>query len=92
MTTSPYQTGNVPISGLPPLPGYAISASDELAIVDTSATETKKITAQAFLQGTLALLPAGSINGNLITFPEQPEIDPDQKVDQMAKRALNKRS
>ena len=81
MTAAPYQAGSVPITGLPALPGYAIAAADEIAIVDTSASETKKIAAQAFVQGILDLMPAGSINGNLITFPETPDIDPNKIPD-----------
>ena len=76
MTGTPYAAGSVPISNLPGLPGYAISAFDELAIVDLSATETKKITAQAFVEGVLNIMPPGSINGNLISFSTQPDIDP----------------
>jgi hypothetical protein len=81
MTAAPYQTGNIPISNLPALPGIAISSFDELAIVDVDAQETKKITAEAFLQGALALLPPGSIDGNLITYPETPTVDPNSIAD-----------
>ena len=81
MTAAPYQAGNVPISNLPPLPGNALSSFDELAIVDTDAQETKKITAEAFLQGALSLLPPGSIDGNLITYPETPTVDPNSIAD-----------
>lgn len=81
MTTAPYQAGAVPISNLPALPGIALSSFDELAIVDVDAQETKKIAAEAFLQGALALLPPGSIDGNLITYPETPVVDPNSIAD-----------
>lgn len=81
MTTAPYQAGAVPISNLPALPGIALSSFDELAIVDVDANETKKIAAEAFLQGALALLPPGSIDGNLITYPETPVVDPNSIAD-----------
>lgn len=81
MTTAPYQAGAVPISNLPALPGIALSSFDELAIVDVDANETKKIAAEAFLQGALALLPPGSIDGNLITYPETPTVDPNSIAD-----------
>ena len=81
MTAAPYQTGNVPISNLPALPGNALSSFDELAIVDVDAQETKKIAAEAFLQGALALLPPGSIDGNLITYTETPVVDPNSIAD-----------
>ena len=76
MVAAPYQAGNVPISGLPELPQNAITNLDELVIVDLSASETKKITASNFMLGMLALLPPGSINGDLITYPNPPEVDP----------------
>ena len=81
MTAAPYQTGNVPISNLPALPGIALSSFDELAIVDVDAVETKKITAEAFLQGALDLLPPGSIDGNLISYTETPVVDPNSIAD-----------
>lgn len=81
MTAAPYQTGNIPISNLPGLPGIALASFDELAIVDVDAQETKKITAEAFLQGALDLLPPGSIDGNLITYTETPVVDPNSIAD-----------
>lgn len=76
MTAAPYQAGAVPIGDLPALPGIALASFDELVIVDVDAGETKKIAAEAFLQGALDLLPPGSIDGNLITYTEAPAIDP----------------
>ena len=67
MTTAPYQAGAVPISNLPALPGIALSSFDELAIVDVDANETKKIAAEAFLQGALALL-GGIVNHQCTCF------------------------
>ena len=81
MTAAPYQTGAVPISNLPGLPGVALSSFDELAIVDVDAAETKKIAAEAFLQGALGLLPPGSIDGNLISYTETPVVDPNSIAD-----------
>ena len=60
------------ISQLPPLGEAALQADDVVAIVDLSASETKKITAKDLIQGSVALIDAGSIPGDkvTVTLPE----------------------
>jgi len=55
------------ISQLPPLNGAALQADDVVAIVDLSASETKKITVKDLVQSTVALIDAGSIPGDKVT-------------------------
>jgi len=54
------------ISQLPSLAEANIAATDELAIVDTSASETKKVTAKALVEKGVALIDAGSIPGTAL--------------------------
>ena len=54
------------ITGLPELSQSALSIKDVIAIVSLGAAETKKITAENFILGTVAKLPDGSIDGNKI--------------------------
>ena len=55
------------ISQLPPLGAPALQADDVVAIVDLSASETKKITAKDLIQSSVALIDAGSIPGDKVT-------------------------
>ena len=62
------------ISELPLLDGTAVAADDEIAIVDESASETKKIKAEAFAKANVRLLPNASIpfskiDGASLTVP-----------------------
>ena len=52
------------ISQLPPLTGAILQADDALAIVDGSASETKKISSKDLIQSGIALIDAGSIPGD----------------------------
>ena len=54
------------ISQLPSLAEANIAATDELAIVDKSASETKKVTAKALGEKGVALIDAGSIPGTAL--------------------------
>ena len=54
------------ISQLPSLAEANIAATDEIAIVDTSASETKKVTAKALVEKGVALIDAGSIPGTAL--------------------------
>ena len=56
------------ISQLPPLTGAILQADDALAIVDVSASETKKITSKDLIQSGIGLIDAGSIPGSKINF------------------------
>lgn len=56
------------ISQLPPLGGAALQADDVVAIVDLSASETKKITVKDLVQNSVALIDAGSIPGDKVTI------------------------
>jgi len=63
------------ISQLPALAGGAVAANDELPIVDTSASETKKVTADGLVGAGIKLLPAGSIDfskidNSTVTVPD----------------------
>ena len=51
------------ISQLPQLLEADLAAGDELAVVDDSASETKRITAKALVEKGVALIDAGSIPG-----------------------------
>ena len=51
------------ISQLPALAEADLAAGDELAVVDGSASETKRITAKALVEKGVALIDAGSIPG-----------------------------
>ena len=55
------------ISQLPQLGAAGLQADDVVAIVDISASETKKITAKDLVQSTVALIDAGSIPGDKVT-------------------------
>ena len=61
---------SVPISELEPLEEGAVSQSDELVIVDISASATKKVTTQALVSDALKGLPPQSIPGNIFIPPE----------------------
>ncbi len=54
------------ISQLPQLAEADLGAADELAIVDDSASETKRITAKALVERGVALIDAGSIPGTAL--------------------------
>ena len=54
------------ISQLPQLAEADLAAADELAIVDDSASETKRITAKALVEKGVALIDAGSIPGTAL--------------------------
>jgi hypothetical protein len=54
------------ISGLNPLAKVDLEAGDELAVVDGSASETKRITAKALVEKGVSLIDAGSIPGSAI--------------------------
>ena len=54
------------ISQLPQLAEADLAAGDELAIVDDSASETKRITAKALVEKGVALIDAGSIPGSAL--------------------------
>ena len=54
------------ISQLPALAEADLAATDELAVVDGSASETKKITAKALVERGVALIDAGSIPGSAL--------------------------
>ena len=54
------------ISQLPSLAEANIAATDELAIVDTSASETKRVTAKALVEKGVSLIDAGSIPGTAL--------------------------
>ena len=56
------------ISRLAELPANLLEDTDVLAIVDTSASETKKIKATSLVSGTLDDLPDGSIDPGLIDW------------------------
>ena len=56
------------ISRLAELPANLLEDTDVLAIVDTSASETKKIRATSLVSGTLDDLPDGSIDPDLIDW------------------------
>ena len=51
------------ISQLSPLAGAVLAGDDEIAIVDGSASETKKITAKAFVQNGIGLIDDGQHSG-----------------------------
>ena len=54
------------ISQLPALAEADLAAGDELAVVDGSASETKRITAKALVERGVALIDAGSIPGSAL--------------------------
>ena len=54
------------ISQLPALAEADLAAADELAVVDSSASETKRITAKSLVEKGVALIDAGSIPGSAI--------------------------
>jgi len=54
------------ISQLPALAEADLAAGDELAVVDGSASETKRITAKALVERGVALIDAGSIPGTAL--------------------------
>ena len=54
------------ISQLPALAEADLAAGDEFAVVDSSASETKKITAKALVEKGVALIDAGSIPGSAL--------------------------
>ena len=54
------------ISQLPQLAEADLAAADELAIVDDSASETKRITAKALVEKGITLIDAGSIPGTAL--------------------------
>ena len=54
------------ISQLPALAGAVLQSDDALAIVDLSASETKKLTAKDLIQSGVALIDAGSIPGDKV--------------------------
>ena len=54
------------ISQLPQLAEADLAAVDELAVVDDSASETKRITAKALVEKGVALIDAGSIPGTAL--------------------------
>jgi hypothetical protein len=54
------------ISQLPALAEADLAAGDELAVVDGSASETKRITAKALVEKGVALIDAGSIPGSAL--------------------------
>jgi len=54
------------ISQLPTLAEADLAAGDELAVVDGSASETKRITAKALVEKGVALIDAGSIPGSAL--------------------------
>ena len=54
------------ISQLPQLAEADLGAADELAIVDDSASETKRITAKALVERGVALIDAGSFPGTAL--------------------------
>ena len=54
------------ISQLPQLAEADLAAGDELAVVDGSASETKRITAKALVEKGVALIDAGSIPGSAL--------------------------
>ena len=56
------------ISDLSSLTGGNLAAADELAIVDSSASETKKITVSALIDSGVDLISAGGIPGAKILF------------------------
>jgi hypothetical protein len=63
------------ISQLTALDGTLVAANDELPIVDSSASETKKVTPEGLVSAGIRLLPAGSIdfskiNGASVTIPD----------------------
>ena len=55
------------ISQLPALAEADLASGDELAIVDGSASETKRITAKALVEKGVALIDAGSIPGTALS-------------------------
>ena len=54
------------ITGLPELSQASLSAKDVIAVVSLGAAETKKITAENYVLGTISKLPDGSIDGSKI--------------------------
>ena len=72
--TPPVPSSEELITDYPPLPGYAVSPFDEIPIYDVSASETKKMYAEAFILGVLDQLPPGSIDGNLIFNSQVPQV------------------
>jgi hypothetical protein len=63
------------ISQLAALDGTLVAANDELPIVDSSASETKKVTPEGLVSAGIRLLPAGSIdfskiNGATVAIPD----------------------
>jgi hypothetical protein len=63
------------ISQLAALDGTLVAANDELPIVDSSASETKKVTPDGLVSAGIRLLPAGSIdfskiNGATVAIPD----------------------
>jgi len=61
------------ITQLPSLAGALLQSDDALAIVDLSASETKKITAKDLVQAGVSLIDAGSIPGDKVTVVLAPE-------------------
>jgi len=60
------------ITQLPGLAGALLQSDDVLAIVDLSASETKKITAKDLVQAGVALIDPGSIPGDKVTVTLAP--------------------
>ena len=57
------------ITQLPELGSAQLQATDPIALADVSATETKKITAKNFVQGSFGLVDAASIPATALSYP-----------------------
>ena len=64
---------DLPISGLPEMVPGVLQNTDELAIADNSASETKRIQVEELLTTGLNALPPQSIDGGMLELPLPPD-------------------
>lgn len=64
---------DTPISQLPLLSSTGLAADDALPLADTSASETKKVTAKDLIQSGIQLIDANSIPSSKFSYTVQPE-------------------
>ena len=76
------------ISQLPELQGVGLATSDALAIVDTSASETKKVSTKNLIQAGIALIDDGSIPITKVDIPSVAIPDGSITTDKLANGAV----
>tara|TARA_A200000159_G_scaffold68719_3_gene63678 strand:+ start:21001 stop:23019 length:2019 start_codon:yes stop_codon:yes gene_type:complete len=73
---------DTPISQLPLLSSTGLAADDALPLADTSASETKKVTAKDLIQSGIQLIDANSIPSSKFSYTVQPEsVDTNELAD-----------